>query len=183
MSAINYAILAGPEGGADNMGGLTSRAFLASIKDFLVIQKPISNPTTFSHLVDISTAHTFNVGKCFKKIYCTMDKGKFDAKTQGDTDGKSFKLEGEIFYPGSESEAHGFAAQSKNDNFIVLEEMPDSEDSGYIQIGTEQFPCKISPEFTVGTNASGTRGYIFKFEAMARRVYIYKGAISLTPAV
>lgn len=179
---MNYQNLLGPDGSEDNMGGTTQRAFLASINDFLSIKTPVSNPTTFAEKVEIDGAHTFKTGKCFKKVYCTMDKGKLDLKSQGENDGKSFKVEGEIFYPGSKSEAHGFAAQVKNDNMMLLIEHPDSATNGHLQVGTEMFPAKINPEFTTGTNSSGVKGYLFKYEAMSTAMYIYKNTITLTPA-
>lgn len=182
MSAINYASLAGPSGAADNMGGTTSRCYFAGINDFLSIKTPTASPSTLADLVSISTAHTFKTGKCFKLGYCTQDKGKFDAKTQGEADGRSFKQEFEFFLPGSAVEAHGFAAQAKNDNFIFLVEMPDSADSGYIQVGTEMFPATVAPEFTSATNASGVRGHVFKVSAMSNRTFIYDSTITLTPA-
>jgi hypothetical protein len=180
---MDYADLNGPNGTEDNMGGLTQRMYFASKSTFLSIKTPIAVPVTLGDLVDIPTAHTFNSGGCFKKLYCTMDKGKMEAKGQGDTDGKSYKQEFEVFLPGSLSAAHGFAAQCKNDNFICLLEMPDSSvANGYLQVGTEMFPAKIEPEFTTSTNSAGVRGYTFKGHAMANRNYIYKAAISLTPA-
>lgn len=180
--SVDYANLAGPNGQEDNMGGLTQRAFFAPIGSFLSIKVPTGSPTAPEDLVEITTAHTFTTGNCFLKAYCTADKGKLDVKPQGETDGKSFAQEGEIFLPGSKAEAHGFAAQAKNDNFIILLEEPDSADNGYLQVGTEMFPAKIEPEFTTGTNSSGVRGHIFKFKAMTNRQYIYKAAVTLTPA-
>lgn len=179
---IPYSSFNGPNGQQDNMGGTTQRIYFAPISDFATIQKPIPNPTTFAEKSEIPAAHSFTTGKCFRKIYCTMDKGKFDAKPQGETDGKSFKVEGEFFYPGSELEAHGLASAIKNDNLIMLVEMPDSDVNGYVQIGSEMFQAKISPEFTSATNSSGVRGYTFKYEYMTSTVYVYTAAIPLTPA-
>lgn len=175
---INYTNMAGPNGQADNMGGTTQRVYIAPIADFLAIQKPVSNPTTFAAKSEITTAHTFAVGKGFFKAYCTEDKGKADAKSQGDTDGKSFKTEGEFFYPGSLADAHGFASICKNDKFIILVEMPDSDTNGYLQVGTEMFPAHIEPEFTSAQNASGVRGYMFKYHANTPTVHIYKSTVT-----
>ncbi len=179
---IAYSNMAGPAGQDDNMGGTTQRVFFAPIADFLSIKKPIAIPLTFGDVSAIVTAHTFNTGKCFNQIYCTMDKGKLDAKGQGETDGKSYKMEGEFFYPGSLAEAHGFASKVKNESLIVLVEMPDTDVNGLMQVGSEMFPCKISPEWTSATNAAGVRGYTFKYEAMTPTVFVYDAAVSLTPA-
>lgn len=179
---MDYITLAGPDGQSDNMGGLTQRAYFARLSDFLSLKTPVVSPTTPAEMVAITATHTFKTGKCFKQLYCTMDKGQLEAKTQGDTDGKSLKLEGKLFYPGSLAEAHGFASLCKNDNFVILAEHPDSAANGYIQTGTEMFPAKIDPEFTTATNSSGVKGYMFTFYAMSARVYVYSGAVTLTPA-
>ena len=177
---IAYGNLAAPGGQDENMGGTTQRIYFAPIADFLSIKKPVLS-TTFASKSLIATAHTFQVGKYFNIAYCTADKGKLDGKGQGDTDGKSFKQEGEFFYPGSKAEAHGFAATVKNDNFIIEVEMPDSDINGHIQVGTEMFPAKIEPEFTSATNSAGVRGYVFKYHAMTPIIHMYTGAITVAP--
>lgn len=182
MSGQSYAVLGGPTGGTDNMGGTTSRCYHAPLSSFSSLKTPTATPANLADLVKITATHTFNTGGCFLKAYCTQDKGKFDAKSQGETDGHSFKQEFEFFYPGNEAEAHGFAAQVKNDRMIFLVELPDSADGGYIQVGTEMFPATVAPEFTSATNASGVRGHVFKVSAMTARTYIYSGTVSTTPA-
>lgn len=183
MADIAYTDFTGPVGQFENMGGTTQRVFFASIAEFLAIQKPVSNPTTFEAKAKIATAHTFQTGKCFHKAYTTMDKGKLELKSQGETDGKSFKQEFEFFYPGSSAALHGFLGSAKNDSFIFLLEMPDTDiTSEYLQVGTEQFPAKLTGEFTSATNSSGVRGYMVKVEAMTRIQYVYAAAVSLTPA-
>ncbi len=179
---MDYDDLAGPSGQTDNMGGLTQLAYFAPITTFLSVKKPTASPTTPADLVTIATAHTFNSTYCFNKAYCTMNKGDFNAEPQGETDGKSFKQKFKIFLPGSLPAAHGFAAMAKNDNFLFLLEMPDSSTGGYLQVGTEMFPCKISPKFTSATNEGGVRGYEFEGETVSPRNYIYTSTISLTPA-
>lgn len=180
---MDYENLDAPDGTADNMGGTTQRIYFAPLSTFLAIQKPIAVPVTLADLVDIVTAHTFKVGGLFLQAYCTMDKGKLSVKPQGETDGKSYKQEGEFFYPGTSSEAHAIAALAKNDSFIVLVEKPDSAEKGYLQVGTEMFPAKLTGEYETGTNSSGVQGYMFKYEAMTEKQYVYKSTISLTPAV
>lgn len=179
---MNYADLTGPTGQEDNMGGTTQLAYYAPIEDFLSIKTVTASPTTPADLVTIATAHTFKTGKCFKKLYCTMNRGTMDSESVGDIDGKSFKQKGKLFLPGSKAAAHGFAAMVKNDNFIILLETADSAVTGYPQIGTEKFPAKISPKFTLATNEGGVRGYEFEFEAVTDRNYIYTASVSLTPA-
>lgn len=176
--AIDIIEFPGPGGQDDNMGGLTQRLFYARKADFAIIQTPVATPTTFDAVAEITTTHTFKVGKGFQKMYITQDKGKAKADIQGDMDGHSFKQEAESFLPGSDPLAHGFAAKAKNDQFIVLAEMPDGT---LMQIGTEMFPCHCVPSFDTGSNASGARGYSFKWGSMGTVNLIYKGTITLMP--
>lgn len=178
---MDYADLSAPDGTQNNMGGTTSRILFAPLTDFDAIEKPIAVPVTLADLVSIVDPHTFVVTKGFLQAYATEDSGKLETKIQGERDGKSFRQEGEFFFPGSEAEAHGLAAQAKNDKFILMVESPDSETKGYLQVGTEMFPASIDPEFSTGTNASGRRGYIFKYSAMTDKQYVYTAAITLKP--
>lgn len=172
---MDYKSLTGPEGGADNMGGTKQAFYFARVSDFLSIKTVDPNATTLEGLVEITGTHTFNGTSGFHKIYCTMDKGSIDMATQGERDGRSYKQMGKYFYPGSESEIHGFASQAKNDQFIVLSEMPDGK---VIQIGSADFYAEILGHFQTGTNSTGIRGYEFSVESMAPRNYIYKGTIT-----
>jgi hypothetical protein len=178
---MDYANLGGPNGSTDNMGGTTQRIFLAPTRHFTTVEEPITNPTTLAERVEIPGDHVLANGKAFTKVYCTQDKGKVELKPQGEHDGASYKQEGEFFYPGNESAAHGFADMVKNDNFIILVETPDTKTTEkYLQVGTTMFPAKIKPEFTSATNASGVRGYTFKYDAMTDKQYVYCGALDLT---
>jgi hypothetical protein len=178
---MEYEDLTAPDGTKNNMGGATSRFLFAPLTDFLLIKTPIAVPVTLGDLVKIVDPHTFDVGKGFLRAYCTEDRGKYELKSQGDRDGKSFRGEGEFFFPGNLADAHGLADQAKNDKFIGLMEVPDSADNGYLQMGNEMFPMSIDPEFTIGTNASGTRGYLFKFSFNTDKQYLYTGTVTLKP--
>lgn len=176
---MDYADLLGPDGTEDNMGGTTQLMHYAPVRDFLSIKVPSASPSTLEDKVVISVTHTFNVGKCFKKLYVTLDSGSADSELQGERDGKSFKTKAKVFYPGTKAEVMGFVAQAKNDRFIVLINMPDGK---VRQIGSEAFHAEIMPKFSTGTNSGGRRGYEFEIESMAPCEYLYEGTINTTPA-
>lgn len=180
---MNYADIAPPDGEQDNMGGTTQRLYFASLSTFLSIKKPVVSPATLAERVTIATAHTFKSTHCFKQGYCTMDKGQFELEPVGDIDGRSFKGKFKFFVPGNDASLHGFADRAKNDSFIFLIEKPDSETKGYIQVGTEMFPAKLTGKFNTATNSSGAQGYEFEVEYYTNKCYIYTGTVSLTPAV
>lgn len=176
---MDYIDYTGPNGQADNMGGLTQRLWYAPKADFLSIKTVIAVPVTVDDLVKITTAHTFKTGKCFKVMYITRDKGKVMGEPQGDTDGKSFKQKLESFYPGSDPSMHGFAAMCKNDQFICLAEQADGS---VLQVGTERFPASCTPKYDSSSNSSGARGHHFEWETNETRQYVYTAAITVIPA-
>lgn len=177
---MDYADLTGPDGTEDNMGGTKQLVYFAPVRDFLSIKKPPASPTTLADKVKITTDHTFNTGKCFQKLYVTLDSGSLDSELQGERDGKSFKNKFKMFYPGSDEEIMGFVAQAKNDRMIYLVPMPDGK---VRQVGSEDFHAETLPKFMTGTNGGGRRGYEIEVESMAPNEYLYSGVISLTPAV
>ena len=176
---MDYLDLTGPDGQTPNMGGLQQKFYFARVDDFATIGSPSASPTTPGDTVEISTAHTFKTGKCFRVGYCTLDKGGFKADAQGDRDGESFKQEGTVFVPGSDVELHGFASLSKSDRFIALMPMPDGK---VMQIGNAMFYANVKSAFDTASNSSGVRGYTFTWESMGPRNLVYSAAISLTPA-
>ncbi len=176
---MNYATLAGPGGQADNMGGTKQFIYIAPIDDFLTIETFDPAGTTLASAAEIPGDHIFKTGKCFKKIYCTLDKGSLKSDKQGERDGRSFKDMCKIFYPGSDLDVTGFANIVKNDRMMALIPMPDGK---VRQIGSEDFYAEISAAFDTGTNSGGIRGTEFEISSMDSRMKIYTGVISLTPA-
>lgn len=179
MPIIDYTAKAGLDGQEENMGGTKQYIFIAPVRDFATIQTVVSGPTTESAVSEITAAHTFATGKCFKKIYCTLDKGEVGFEPQGDRDGRSFAQKVKIFHPGASTDKIGFASLMKNDKFIVLVPLADGQ---VIQVGSADFYAEILPKFSSGTNSAGLRGFEFDISSVAPVNYVYSGAISETPA-
>lgn len=173
---VDYADFSGPQGGGENMGGTKQFFYFAPLSYFDTIAKPDPNATTMAGKVDITDTHTFQDGKGFHKMYCTMDKGSAENDVQGERDGRSLKQIAKFFYPGSDSEIHGFISTCKNDRFIVVYPMPDGKHN---QIGDEDFYAEITAKFTTGTNSGGIRGYEIMVESMGTKNLVYKGDITL----
>lgn len=176
---VDYSDFQGPSGGADNMGGTKQFFYYAPLSYFNVIAKPDPAATTLAGKVEIASTHTFITDKGFHKMYCTLDKGSAENDVQGERDGRSYKQMLKAFYPGSDSEIHGFVSQAKNDRFIILVPMPDGKIN---QIGSEDFYAEITAKFTTGTNSGGIRGYEITGESMGPSNLVYKGTITLATA-
>lgn len=176
---IDYVNKGGPDGQENNMGGTKQVIYFAPIRDFDTIQAPAASPTTEAGVSEITTAHTFLTGKCFKTLYCTLDMGEMKATPQGERDGRSFKQEATIFLPGASKEAVGFASLIKNDKFIALIPLADGK---VMQIGSEDFYAEILPDFDSAKNSSGVRGHKFTISSMGPVNLYYSGTITTTPA-
>lgn len=177
---IDYADNDGLDGQEENMGGTKQVIYYAPVRDFLSIKVPNPAASTPDAVVKITDTHTFKVGFCFKKLYCTLDKGQVDIEPQGERDGKSVKTVAKIFHPGAKAEVFGFASLAKNDKFIAIIPMADGTN---VQIGSADFYAEISPKFGSSTNSGGTRGHEFEVSSMNPKPLIYTGVISTTPAV
>lgn len=177
--AIDYEDLSQPDGQENNMGGTQQTIYYAPVRDFLSIKAPIAVPVLPEDAVVIPDTHTFKTGKCFKPIYCTLDKGSVEFNTQGERDGHSYAKSAKIFFPGAKKNAMGFAALIKNDKVIV--EIP-LADGVVVQLGSADFYAEFKPKFTSATNSAGVRGWEFEITSMAPNPYIYEGTITLTPA-
>jgi hypothetical protein len=179
MAAVDYVSKGQPDGQENNMGGTKQVIYFAPIADFAIIGAPVASPTTEAGVVEITTAHTFKTGKCFKELYCTLDKGEVNFETQGDRDGRSFMQKAKIFYPGAKKEAIGFASLVKNDRFIVIIPLADGTK---VQIGSADFYAEILPKFGSGTNSGGVRGHEFEISSMNSVNLVYNATVNLTPA-
>lgn len=178
--AIDYTAKAGTDAQGSNMGGIKQHIFIAPIRDFATIETVAAVATDEGEASSIAGDHIFSVGKCFKRVYCTLDKGGVNIEPQGERDGKSFKTSAKIFHPGASVDKFGFASLSQNDKFIVLVPLSDGT---IVQIGSEDFYAEIESKFSTGETTAGARGFEFNISSVSPVAYIYEGAISETPAV
>lgn len=179
MPPIDYANIAAPVGGEDNMGGTTQVIYYAPIRDFDEIATLDPAGTTMASRVEITDDHTFLTGKCFKTMYVTMDSGQLDTEMQGERDGESWKEKANFFTPGAAPGPTGAMDQLLKDKCIVLIPLPDGK---VRQLGSKDFYAEFKPKWSTGKNGSARRGWTVDIESMTHRPLIYSGAISTTPA-
>jgi len=175
-----YEPLAGPVGGARNMGGTKQVAYCAPIGHFETIAELPAAPTELGEFAAIEADHVFDTGHNWIEVYCTLDKGEINDEPNGETDGRSFTSKASLFVPGAEKEKFGFANAANNDKWIVLIPMPDG---AVRQIGTKDFFAEMLFKFGSATNKGGVRGFMIDIEAVGPDLIVYEGEITLTPAV
>ncbi len=165
----------------DNMGGFTIKAYIAETKDIDV------HPTIPDRLSAVSLAASVTLGndltmvvdKKFIEVYITPRTLLTLMESQGEIDGKSFRPNGEFFYPSTRAKARGFAAKMKNAKIILIVIDPNTGER--LWIGTDLLPVFCSPRVEFGTAAPDRRGVFTAFESDSPSPgYDYDGVIPLS---
>lgn len=149
--------------GIENMAGWQNRlAFIPEchVKTIPLLPKDIVKD---EDLVTASGAFEFKdaEGKPMY-IYATDKTVKYTAENQGETDGQSFKLSGEFFYPGTAAKAAAFARKVNNTPGYLILISPEGEQ---FLVGQPGLPCTIKPSFDGGQARADRRGFKFTYEA------------------
>lgn len=113
------------------------------------------------------------------KLYSTYKTGNLKSETEGETDGKYFKLSGEFFHPGRGDGIVRFATSCVNTPGVLFFE----EDSGdYYVVGNIYHPVYLSANFDTGKVGEGKKGIVFTAEAYSDLIITkYAGELPLSP--
>lgn len=164
---------------ANNMGGFTNVAYLGISTHISAWPAP---PTTITSMGDqalMTGDFTMVSGKKFIKIYVSPGTFGLDSEPQGETDGKSFRVKGELFFPGTKKECLGLVAALKNARGTII--AIDSNSGDQIMVGTKDNPLYFSPKVSFGKVAADRRGATIAFECDSNvPAYIFDGVIPLT---
>lgn len=144
----------------ENMGGFTSTAYFAPIQDIETFPTLVQNPTTDEEMIRLNGHYVMKSLKYFIPVYTTPETVALAANNQGETDGQSFRMEGEFFYPGTKLQCRAFARKINNSRGILILVDPDGE---RIQIGTDKFPCYFKPNVNWGKAAADRKGMTVTF--------------------
>lgn len=169
----------------ENMGGFTTIAYFAALQDIATFPTLVQNPTTDEEMVKLQGHYVMQSAKFFISVYCTPETVALAANNQGETDGQSFRLEGEFFYPGTAQDCRAFARKINNSRGVLILVDPDGE---RVVVGTEKFPCFFKPNINWGKAAADRKGMTVSFyQNHFAPGLIYNGSIpligSLVPAI
>jgi len=163
----------------ENMGGMTSDAYLGFVQDIATWPTLKDNPTTASEAVILEGSFTMKDTKKFTKVYTTPDTFSLDSENQGEIDGQSFKQKGEFFYPGTSVEAAAFCRKLNNARGVLIGINPNTGER--MVVGSKEKPCYFKPSVTTGKVAADRRGVKIEFSADSFVPFaFYNGAIPLT---
>jgi hypothetical protein len=162
LFAFAYSDLPEPDETVNVMGGFTVGAYVAIVKEIATFPALTTTPADPEDLIDLVGNYTMETDKYFFKVYSTDETTKLIAESQGDLDGKSFKLTGELFYPGTSSEALGIAKRLNNTRVVII--LLDDNGDRFI-IGTKERPCYLSSKTDWGQKTADRKGITFEFTA------------------
>jgi len=179
--AYAFADLEEPEEGFENMGGFTINAYLAITSHVETFPSLIANPSSAEEAIVMAGDYVMKSNKYFLKLYATEDTLKMAAEQQGDLDGQSFAIKGELFHPGTKNEALGLARMLNNARTVLI--LIDDNGERFV-IGSKEHPCYLKPKVDWGQKAADRKGVTFEFMANSYSPAMkYEGAIPLSGGV
>lgn len=170
--------------GANNTPGIGQFVYYSPLSNIKTLPQPlVTDPTqtasfNLSELVTVSTDIEMVGGKEFMRLYCTLEEGELKSALQGLRDGKSFKLNLEIYFPGSQKEYHGFRTYVKNNAGIFI--VPDMDGNKYI-FGSKCYPANLTGgDWGTAKKGDERKGgnMIFDFNS-SRSVTFFTGEVQL----
>jgi hypothetical protein len=169
FAALGFMPLLDPVGIENMAGWQNSLAFIPAHSVTTVPSLP-AEPASNEDLVTAAGDFVYKTeGTKPMYIYATDKTVKYTAENQGETDGQSFKITGEFFYPGTKTAVAAFARKVNNTPGYLVLISPENEQ--YL-VGQKGLPCSIKPSFDGGQARSDRRGFKFTFEADSYAPYI-----------
>jgi hypothetical protein len=165
----------------ENMGGFQIGCYLALTRDIETYPALTANPVTDDEAVTMLGNYAMKPDKFFVYVYTTPDTLSLKPENQGEVDGKSFKLKGELFYPGTKTECMAFARKINNARGVLIAIDNDGE---RVIIGDKGHPVYFTPSLDWGKKAADRRGMTIAFESDSFCPgYKYNGTIPLDGSV
>lgn len=176
------------EGPIEGMGGFSTIAYFAAWEDietWPTLPSGTGTSLTDTQLVTLQGHFVMKATKHFIKVYVSPDTADFKASNQGETDGQSFRNEGEFFVPGTDVASRALARKLNNSRGVLIMVDPSGD---RVCIGTESFPCFFKPSISFGKAAADRKGLtVTFFQNHYVPGLIYNGSIplsaSLVPAI
>lgn len=163
----------------ENMGGLTSSAYIAITSHIATEPTLKADPANDAEATTLQGSYVMEAGKHFIEVYSTPDTFTMAPENQGEVDGQSFRVKGELFYPGTRKEAIAFARKINNARGVVIGVDPNTGDR--MVVGSKAKPAYFKPSVTTGAAAADRRGVKIEFWADSFLPFaFYNGAIPLS---
>ncbi len=168
------------EDGQGNMGGTLNRAYYIPLSAIDAFPALPAEPGSAAEYHTLAGDITLKEGTNVVELYTTYRTGTLSAETEGEIDGKFFKLSPEFFHPGNKAEVVNFATKCINTPGILF--LPEAA-GRYLVIGSPGHPVYLSTNYDQGKVGEGRKGTIFTGEAYSELMLTrYEGTLPLSPA-
>lgn len=163
----------------ENMGGFTSTVYVAIRRDIETYPAVTASPSTNDECVKLLGDFVMKTDKYFIELYGTPDTVGANAESQGELDAKSFKIKGELLYPGTHVDALALCRKLNNAHGVVIKVDPNN--GARYCYGTEALPVNFSASLNFGKAAADRRGVTISWECNSFvPAWIYEGEIPLS---
>lgn len=157
--------------GQDNDAGLAEEHYYCLKDDILTFPAVAATPTTFASRSTLVGDFTMKQDRFFKRIYCTLEKGKVVSTQVGPRDGKSYENKATLFFPGNTPTMAGFLEALKNSRVVlVLRQM----DGTMVVLGSDKVGAEIdAAEIDSGQAIADGRGATYTIRSIPRIAPFY----------
>jgi len=163
--------------GESNMGGTLNRAYFIPLDGFSSFPALPVSPATAEEFHTLEGELVLETDCNVIELYTTYKTGTLKSDTEGEIDGKYFKLTPEFFHPGSKAEIINFSSYCINTPGILF--LPESE-GVYMVVGSPGHPVYLSPAFDMAKVGEGRKGTAFTGEAYSQLILTkFKGTLPL----
>ena len=169
------------EGELENMGGTDSTVFIALSRHIETWPTLKPNPTNDNEIAVLQGEFVMKANPDggtfgFLQCYSTPTKTGFDGESQGEIDGKSLAVSGEIHYPGNGIDAVALARKLNNAHGVAI--FTDG-DANRMVIGTRGRPARFAAAAMNGKSPTDPKEVVITVTADLYVIAKYNGAIPL----
>ena len=166
----------------ESMGGFASVAYIGFIPEIATFPTRNLNPSTNAEAIKLIGSYGMKAEKKFIEVYVTPETFGATAENQGEIDGKSFHIKGEIFYPGTEADCLALCRKINNARGVLIGINPNTGER--YNFGEQYLPVRFKPKVDFGKGPADRRGATIEWECDSFvPAWVYEGSIPLSTSV
>jgi hypothetical protein len=170
------------DGELENMGGTDSTVFIALSRHIKTWPLMKANPANDTEVATLQNSFVMaepaegGAANGFMQCYSSPTKTGFDGESQGEIDGKSLAITGEIHYPGNGIDAVALARKLNNAHGVAI--FTDGANNRMV-VGSQGRPARFAAAVMNGKAATDAKEVVITVTADAYGVFKYNGVIPL----
>jgi hypothetical protein len=163
----------------ESMGGFASVAYIGFIPEIATFPTRNLTPSSNDEAIKLLGSYAMKENKKFIEVYVTPETFGATAENQGEIDGRSFKIKGEIFYPGTEADCLALCRKINNARGVIIGINPNT--GVRYNFGEQYLPVRFKPKVDFGKGPADRRGATIEWECDSfAPAWVYEGSIPLS---